>query len=67
MMNLTLENKQLETIISVRGFNIFELLKRWIDRQHQRRQLARLDARLLRDMGISHEQWLAEIRKPFWQ
>ena len=42
----------------------------WPRRASQRRHLAALaalDARLLRDMGISREDALAEARKPFWQ
>ena len=39
----------------------------WRRRASQRRQLAVVDARLLRDMGISREDALAEARKPFWQ
>ena len=36
-------------------------------RHRQRRALARLDARLLRDVGISPEQAQAEAAKPFWR
>lgn len=39
----------------------------WQGRARQRRQLAGLDARLLRDMGISRGEALAEASKPFWQ
>jgi uncharacterized protein YjiS (DUF1127 family) len=38
-----------------------------IVRNHRSRaQLARLDARLLADIGISEAQRQAELRKPFW-
>ncbi len=43
------------------------ILLAWRRRASQRRQLAAVDARLLRDMGISREDALAEARKPFWQ
>ena len=36
-------------------------------RRRQRLALARLDARLLRDIGISREQARAEAEKPFWR
>lgn len=36
-------------------------------RAQQRRQLARLDARQLRDMGISPEQAFKESQKAFWE
>ncbi len=42
-------------------------LNRWHERARQRRQLARLDAHQLRDIGISREQALAEARRPFWE
>jgi uncharacterized protein YjiS (DUF1127 family) len=39
----------------------------WQRRIVSRRQLARLDARLLADAGISESQRQAELRKPFWR
>ena len=39
----------------------------WLARVQQRRMLARLDDRLLRDVGISRAQAEAEARKPFWR
>jgi uncharacterized protein YjiS (DUF1127 family) len=36
-------------------------------RIRQRRALARLDARLLRDIGVSPEQARRETAKPFWR
>ena len=42
-------------------------LNHWHERARQRRQLARLDAHQLRDIGISCEQALAEARRPFWE
>ena len=38
-----------------------------IDRHRQRQALARLDQRLLRDIGISAEQAREEARKPPWR
>lgn len=41
---------------------------RWVvARQRQRHALARLDARLLRDVGLSVEQARAEAAKPPWR
>ncbi len=40
---------------------------RMYQRARQRRALARLDPRLLRDIGISPEQAQQEIDKPFWR
>ncbi|BAU71789.1 DUF1127 domain-containing protein [Metapseudomonas furukawaii] len=39
----------------------------WQRRIASRHQLARLDARLLADAGISEAQREAELRKPFWR
>jgi len=39
----------------------------WQRRIVSRRQLARLDARLLADAGISEAQRQAELSKPFWR
>lgn len=39
----------------------------WQRRIVSRRQLARLDARLLADAGISENQRYSELNKPFWR
>ncbi len=39
----------------------------WRERARMRRTLARLDDRLLRDMGLSRSDVEQEIAKPFWQ
>ena len=36
-------------------------------RHRQRRALARLDGRLLRDIGVTPEQAAGESTKPFWR
>jgi uncharacterized protein YjiS (DUF1127 family) len=49
----------------------FWVLAAWIRaataRWRQRRLLEELDDRMLRDMGISRSQALAEAVKPFWR
>jgi uncharacterized protein YjiS (DUF1127 family) len=42
-------------------------LARLHERSRQRRALARLDDRLLRDVGITRYEAEWECRKPFWQ
>jgi uncharacterized protein YjiS (DUF1127 family) len=42
-------------------------LARWMDRARQRRFLAQLPERELRDIGISRYDALQEWRKPFWK
>lgn len=56
------------------GIYPFGLLRRLVQsvarahqRSRQRRALARLDARLLRDIGVSPEQARSETAKPFWR
>jgi len=42
-------------------------LLEWHHRARSRRELALLDARGLRDIGITHSDRIAELRKPFWR
>lgn len=44
-----------------------ETLLTWQERARQRRQLAELDPRILRDIGISRSDAEREYRKKFWQ
>lgn len=39
----------------------------WQERSRQRRDLAGLDARALRDIGLSRSDALTEVHKPFWR
>ena len=43
------------------------LLACWRDRARERRQLARLDARGLADIGITRSEAARECAKPFWR
>ncbi len=45
----------------------FDRIAAWQARARQRRELAQLDARELKDIGISRAQAEAEAAKPFWQ
>lgn len=38
-----------------------------VERRRQRARLAELEARLLRDIGLTCEAALAECRKPWWR
>jgi len=44
-----------------------QTLQSWYERSRQRRRLARLDDRLLRDIGIDRVAAMEEISKPFWR
>lgn len=51
-----------------RGVNKFlHTLALWIERDRQRRALATLDDRMLRDVGVSRADAAKECRKPFWR
>ena len=39
----------------------------WQERDRQRHALAQLDARMLKDIGLSRAEVALELRKPFWQ
>ena len=39
----------------------------WMERSRQRRALAELDDRLLRDIGLTREEALQECANPFWK
>jgi uncharacterized protein YjiS (DUF1127 family) len=43
------------------------LIARWIQRDCQRRALAQLDDRMLRDIGITRIEVARECAKPFWR
>ena len=52
-----------------RGFlaRAIDVLLGWTERSRQRRHLAGLDDRLLRDIGVSRVEVEAEISRPFWR
>ncbi len=46
---------------------LWETLFTWRERARQRRHLASLEDRLLKDMGISRADAEREASKPFWR
>ena len=42
------------------------LIERWMELARQRQQLAALDDRMLKDIGISRATAQSEARRPFW-
>jgi uncharacterized protein YjiS (DUF1127 family) len=48
------------------GF-FFAMLSAWRDRAWGRRQLGRLDARMLQDIGVSRSTAAEEAAKPWWR
>ena len=57
------ERFQLSTLLD----SVFCTLLVWQERARQRRHLARLDDRLLRDVGLGRAEAEAEYSKPFWR
>lgn len=47
--------------------NVLRVFNRWIERAYQRQQLAKLDDRMLKDIGVSRADASNEIAKPFWR
>lgn len=44
-----------------------QILATWRRRSHERRELANLDARTIRDLGLSSSEVQFEASKPFWR
>jgi uncharacterized protein YjiS (DUF1127 family) len=44
-----------------------DTLETWSERTRRRRELMRLDDHLLRDIGITRADAIAEASKPFWR
>ncbi|HZK92543.1 MAG TPA: DUF1127 domain-containing protein [Stellaceae bacterium] len=42
-------------------------LRLWLRRSRERQQLARLDLRMLRDIGVTPSEADGECSKPFWR
>jgi uncharacterized protein YjiS (DUF1127 family) len=42
------------------------IIRTWLQRSRQRRALAELDDRMLRDIGVTRSRARREVEKPFW-
>lgn len=63
-------SQYLSTCEAPQGFSAKQMMKKakfWANRSCQRKQLARLDAHMLADIGITAEQAKVEMAKPFWK
>ena len=47
--------------------SLFTQLSQWAARRRDRQMLARLDAHLLRDIGLTPDEAQAECGKPVWR
>ncbi|MCK5777354.1 MAG: DUF1127 domain-containing protein [Rhodospirillales bacterium] len=59
--------KSLAIAVFVMPEKALDVLNVWEARLRQRQHLARLDARILDDMGMTPEDAARESAKPFWQ
>ena len=46
---------------------LFDLIVEWNERSQQRRRLAEMGPRMLKDIGISTTDVWQEVNKPFWR
>ena len=53
--------------LSLRLWRATDLLLLWQERARQRRQLQNLNDRMLRDIGLTRGDVMAESSKPFWR
>ena len=70
MVDLSLHRSSAPSLASPLGAPLAaanRLLHRWRRRSRDRRELARLDHRALRDLGLSAAQVQYEASKPFWR
>jgi uncharacterized protein YjiS (DUF1127 family) len=50
-----------------RPARLFALIAEWMRRSEDRRELAGLDDRALRDIAVTRVEAMREIEKPFWR
>ena len=46
---------------------LVRLLHEWLERARSRREIAKLDDRTMRDLGLAPSQMKFEAQKPFWR
>lgn len=62
-----LTNRRFGPVIVTVVRTVMDMLIRWQERSNMRKQLAEMDERMLKDIGISHAQVRWEAAKPFWR
>ncbi len=65
-VNLSVVPRIAQRVVRLPSGFVVQMIQ-WVDRTRQRRALSELDERLLRDIGVSREEVLLEIRKAPWQ
>jgi uncharacterized protein YjiS (DUF1127 family) len=56
-----------ERVAGDRLVQAYEQVLGWLERVHERRQLAQLSDQMLKDIGLTRADVDAEISKPFWR
>lgn len=67
MTVLTLQHNHYKFSIAQKMQAAMANLNRWMERHHQRKQLAQLDVHQMNDLGLDLAMVQAEINKPFWK
>ena len=67
MSTLAIQQKQQKSSVSDKVLTMFTTAQCWLERRHQRQQLAQLDPHLLKDIGVDVTQQVQEVSKPFWK
>ena len=64
-----LTNVRFATVNALRTFSVVTVdrVLMWIERANGRRDLMKLDNRMLEDIGVSRFDAVKEAHKPFWQ
>ena len=66
---MPMERQRQASLHRLRGFlsGVRAVLREWRQRKNARLELARLDQRILRDIGLTRLDAEYEINKPFWR
>ena len=67
MSTLILQQKGESFSLVQKLASLASMIQIWMDRIHQRKQLATLDSAQLADIGLNSIQVGEEINKPFWK
>jgi uncharacterized protein YjiS (DUF1127 family) len=64
---ISLDHAELQHLPMARLHSAWDMFKTWREQEHARQLLARFDARMLEDIGITETEAWRETRLPFWR
>ena len=67
MYTVSLPKKEGSFVHPQKSMTFVSLIEKWMERHHQRKQLAKLSQEQLDDLGLDAQQVSMEIHKPFWK